>query len=437
MALYREERMRKNVYVLGLLDWQRRELETINRAQEMDFHSLLSWEELVEEMLGFDELLDRARRQIEQTGIKPDAFVCHWDFPSSCLAPVLAAEYGLPGPSLEAVLKCEHKYWARLEQQRCVPECVPDFQALDPFSPDAAESLRLDFPIWLKPVKGFSSMLGFRINDRAQLKEALEEMRDSIGDLGNPFDECLAHADLPEEVRGIGGRHAIAEGIMTGDQFAPEGYVQNGKVHVHGTFDMLLEQGGKAVVGLRYPAELPTDLQNRSEDVCRRILERVGFDDGCYNVEFLWDEAADKLWVIEVNTRISQSHCELFRKVDGMSNHEIAVSVALGEEPHFPLDRGNSRTAAKFYLTKIDDAEVTRVPDEGELAALSEEFNALVELAVTQGDRLSDLPNQPVYCFNVGDAWIGANSGSQLRDRYNELVERIPVEFSDGRHLSP
>ena len=429
--------MRGNIFVPGLLDWQRRELETIERAKELNFHSLLSHEEVVEQHLGFDELLRRARRQIEHSGTKPDAFICHWDFPSSCLAPVLAAEYGLRAPSLEAVLKCEHKYWARLEQQRVVPECIPEFQALDPFDPTAADDLRLEFPIWLKPIKGFSSKLGFRVEDRGQLKEALAEMRDHIGELGRPFDECLAHADLPPEIQGIGGRHALAEGIMSGDQFAPEGYVQNGTVHVHGFFEMFLDQGGKAVAGLRYPAALPQSLQERSEEVCRKIFEQVGFDDGCFNIEFLWDEAADKLWVIEVNTRISQSHCELFRKVDGMSNHEIAVSVALGHEPHLPHERGRSRTAAKFWLRKMDDAEVTRVPDEQELAALSSEFDALIELGVSEGTRLSDLPDQPVYCFNVGDAWIGADSERDLEDRYHRLISNLPLEFSDGGRLSP
>lgn len=432
------ETMPKNIFVLGMLDWQREELETIDHADEMAFHPLLSWEELIKQHVGFDELLDRARRQLRDSGVKPDAIVCHWDFPSSCLGPILSKEYGIPAPTLESVLKCEHKYWARLEQQRSVPECVPDFQALDPFDPRAADQLRLDFPIWLKPIKGFSSMLGFRIESRAELESALEEMREHIGELGKPFDECLRHASLPSEVEGIGGRHAIAESIMSGDQFAPEGYVQDGKFHIHGMFDMLLDQGGKSVVGLRYPASLPHSLEERSSDVCRRVLQHVGFDNGCFNVEFLWDEAADKLWLIEVNTRISQSHCELFRKVDGMSNHEIAVSIALGHEPHLPHERGPNRTAAKFVLTKLDDARVTRVPSEEEVEALSRDFgDALIELAVKEGDRLSDLPGQPAYCYNVGDAWIGADSTDELMERYRQMVPRIPLEFSDNRHLKP
>ncbi len=426
--------MKKNIYVLGLLDWQRNELETIRNADRFKFHSLLTPEEVREQTTGFDELLGRARSQLK-SGDPPDAIVCHWDFPSSCLAPILAHEFELPGPSLESVLRCEHKYWARLEQRQTAPECVPAFQAFDPFDSNGADQLEIDLPIWLKPIKGFSSQLGFHIETREELEKALAEMREHIDELGTLFDECLAHADLPPEIAGIGGSHAIAEGIMRGDQFAPEGYVRNGSVRIHGFFDMMLGQGGQTVQGLRYPAQLTPDIERRSVDVCRRIIKRVSFDDGCFNVEFLWDKEIDKLWVIEVNTRISQSHCEMFRRVDGMSNHEIAVSVALGKEPHFPENKGDSKTAAKFYLTKEKDAKVTREPSQEELEALSREFGALIEFEAHEGDQLSQLPDQPVYCYNVGWAWIGAQSEAELKDRYEALVARLPMEFSDGERL--
>ena len=427
--------MKKNVYVLGLLDWQLDELETIRDADLCRFHSLLNNAELMDHEAGFDELLKRARRQLNESD-KPDAIVCHWDFPSSCLAPILATEYGLATPTLEAVLRCEHKYWARIEQKKAAPECIPEFEAVDPFDPEAPDKLTLDFPIWLKPVKGFASQLGFRVNDRAELEKALEEMREGIGALGHIFDECLDRVELPPEVKGIGGSHAIAEEIMNGVQFAHEGYVRNHKVTIHGVLDMMLGAGGKTVLGLRYPADLPDSLKERASDAGRRIMEQVGYDNGCFNIEFLYDEDDDKLWVIEVNTRISQSHCELFRKVDGCSNHEIAVSVALGDEPTLPEQKGEAKTAAKFYLTKPDDAEVTREPDKNEIAELAKEFGVLLEFEAHRGDRLSNLPNQPVYCYNVGYAWLGAESPARLRERYRDLVTRIPIEFSDGKQLS-
>lgn len=338
-------------------------------------------------------------------------------------------------PSLESVLRCEHKYWARINQREAVPECTPDFQALDPFDDNAASKLRMEYPVWLKPVKGFSSMLGFKVNNRRELESALAAMREQIGEVGKPFEECLRHADLPEAVREVSGTHALAEEVMSGIQFAPEGYVQDGKVHLHGMFDMLLQQDGRDVLGLRYPADLPEALQTRASDAARRIMKHVDFQDGCFNVEFLYDQARDKLWLIEVNTRISQSHSELFRRVDGMSNHEIAVRVALGEKPHFPRDEGPNRLAAKLSLEKVGDAEVTRVPGPEELRKLETEFDAFIQIGVQKGDRLSELPHQPPYAYHVGDVFIGAESSEQLMERYRAIARRVSVAFSDGQSL--
>lgn len=424
----------KNVFVLGLLDWQRKELQSISGSEKYRFISLLDAEELVEDPPGFEELLVRARCQLTDFDGRPDAIVCHWDFPSSCLAPLLAAEFNLPSPSLEAVLKCEHKYWARLEQAKAVPECVPAFQVLDPFDPQALE---IDFPVWLKPVKGFSSQLGFMVRNQGELEQALARMRESIVQIGGHFDECLAHALLPDEVADIGGCHALAEGIMTGVQHAPEGYVLDGEIHIHGTFEMVRRDGGKLISYLRYPSTATAELQERMNEACRRVVRQVGFDNGCFNIEFLWDEARDKLWLIEVNTRISQSHSDLLYKVDGVSNHEVAVSVALGERPRLPTQRGRFPIAAQFLLHKIEDAEVERVPTPAEIERVSQDLGgALIQLDIKEGSRLSDLPNQGEYAYVVGEAWIGAESEEELLAKLDRCNHELPIRFSDGKRLS-
>lgn len=430
--------MPKDIFVPGLLDWQRDELRTVTHADDYRFHCLLSFDEVVAHPIGFEHLLAKARRIIDDFDGEPAALICHWDFPSSCLTPILAREYGLVTPSLESVIRCEHKYWARLEQQRVVPECVPEFQALDPFDPDAPDKLYLEFPIWLKPVKAYSSILGFHIENREQLREALADMRDRIGELGTLFDECLRHVDLPDEVQGIGGCHAIAESIMQGEQFACEGYVFNGDIQVHGFLEMLRGHDGRDIRALRYPAALPAPLLKHSESVARRILEQVGFDNGCYNVEYLWDEANDKLWVVEVNTRMSQSHSDLFHKIHGVTNHEIAINVALGMKPTPMSGKGPYTTSAKVLLSKTTDARVLRAPASDELRLLSEQLgDALIVIDAEEGQWLSDLVHQGKYSYIVGEAWIGAHSRKELADKHRKLLETLPIEFSDGEPLDP
>ncbi len=68
-----------------------------------------------------------------------------------------------------------------------MPEVVPKFCGIDPFADDPLSQVTLDYPFWLKPVKAFSSHLGFKIETSAQFEEAIKEIRAGIRQLGDAF----------------------------------------------------------------------------------------------------------------------------------------------------------------------------------------------------------------------------------------------------------
>lgn len=53
--------------------------------------------------------------------------------------------------------------------------------------------------------------------------------------------------------------------------------------------------------------------------------------------------------LLEVNTRVSQSHSDVFEKVDGSSNQQVTVQVACGEKPDFPFREGQFNCAASSF----------------------------------------------------------------------------------------
>jgi hypothetical protein len=426
-------RMRKNVFIPALTDLQKEELETVHGIGDVAFHGLLDVDTLVEPEgeLHFNQLLEQAREKLRQFPGSIDGIVAHWDFPTSVLAPILCKDYGIPSPSLESVLKCEHKYWSRVEQERCIPDCIPAFSSFDPFDDNALDQIELDFPFWIKPIKAFASQLGFLIENADQFHEAIKEVREGIEHFSDPFDEALAHADVPDEIKAASGSTCIAEGIIAGIQTAPEGTVFNGQFKIHGTLDMLPDHTGKSFGRLVYPSTLPERVQQRMHDACEKFLKHIGFDNGCFNAEFMWDEEKDELWLIEVNTRISQSHSEMFIKVDGESNHRVAVDVALGMEPAMPYRKGDFAVAAKCLINYYcEDALATRVPTEEELQALRERFpHTEFVIELEEGMRLSDLPNQNTRCFHLGDIYLGADSHEELLKKFNECVESLRFEL--------
>jgi len=429
----------KHIFVLAMDELQRAEVETVCAADHCYFHSVMDVNSLVDaENIRFDDLLDEARSSIKAAGVSVDGIIAHWDFPTSVLVPILCKEFGVPTPSLESVLKCEHKYWSRLEQASYVPDMVPDFCAFDPFSELPLAEIHLDFPFWIKPVKGFSSQLGFLIRNETEFYNALEEIRQGIGRLGGAFNEVLTRVRLPPAIEMIGANACLAEEIITGVQIAPEGYVQDGKVHIQGFFDMHKAEKGTKINRLVYPSEAPDYIQGKMKKTCEELLSGIGFDNGCFNIEFMWDQSWNRLRIIEVNTRISQSHSEMFVLVDGRSNHEVAVAVALGQPPQMPLGEGPYRVAAKCILTYPEDGVVTRIPEESDLAVLKQHFPYLrLKLDVQLGTRLGSMPNQDSYRFVLGEVYLGAADQKQLLERYNECVASLPIEISPLGMESP
>lgn len=421
----------KNIFVLAMDDLQRRELNTLLNADQYRFHNVLDVATLVEaETIDFDALLDATRQCIMSASVPVDAILAHWDFPTSVLAPILCRELGVPSPSLESILKCEHKYWSRLEQVKVVPEVVPEFCCFDPFDDQALDRITLKYPFWIKPVKSFSSQLGFLIESEDQFYEAQQTIRDQIGRIGLAFDQALARIDLPGELRGAGGCSCLAEEIMSGRQIAPEGSVRNGEFSIHGTFDMNKGEKGTMLDRLEYPGQVAPTLQRKLEDVCQKFLAHIGFDNGCFNVEFMWDEENEKLWLIEINTRISQSHSEMFILVNGISNHEVAVDVALGKGQELPQQSGPYKVAAKFILTHSEDGFVRRTPSQADVENLYKRFpHTRLKLDVEAGMELNQVPNQDAYNYVLGELYLGAESREVLLARYQECLKALPFDI--------
>lgn len=204
-----------------------------------------------------------------------------------------------------------------------------------------------------------------------------------------------------------------------------------GEFAVHGVFDMHRDADGISIERIDYPASsVPVHVQQRAIDILERYLRRVGFDDGCFNGEFMWDEATDDLWLIEVNTRISQAHSELFVMVDGASNHEVAIDIALGHTPRPSSGHGEFDVASQCMIFHEDDAFVKRVPTADEIAELERQHPwCVITLEAEQGAKLSQMAHQNSYRYIVGRVYVGADDRGQLAQRFEAIVSELPFEF--------
>ena len=420
---------RKNVFFVGLDDFNRRTLNELPAAAECEFHAALTLDEMRGEgREGIARLIEIAAERMENVPGGPDGVASFFDFPGTILASILAERFGLPGPSLEAVMKCEHKYWSRLEQKKVVPDHIPAFEAFDPFADDAVDQLRLIPPFWIKPIKSFRSYLAFSIADEWQFEQAVATCRDKAGEIMDPFHEIMEAYHMPRELRDM-KETFIAESPIGGAQCTVEAYAYEGRVVGYGVVDSIRSPDSSSFSRYEYPSRLPLEVQHRMLDVTRGVMGQVGFTHGAFNVEFFYDQNSDNVWLLEVNPRPSQSHADLFHKVHGTSHFAILVDLALGRKPRPLPDEGRCNVAAHFFVRAHEPGVVVQAPTKDAIERLQRRQPLTrVKLEVKRGDHLADLQNQDSYSYELASLYIGGRDRRDVLDKHDEAMTALQFE---------
>ena len=429
--------MTKHVFVVGMNDLNAERLKRLRGVEDVEFHPLLT-PEAVSDTQDFDipAMLAEAEATLDAHQGSIDAIVGYIDFPVSTMLPLLCKKYGTRNASLESLLKCEHKYWSRKVMAEVVPDHTPTFTAFDPFDDDALSKIGeadLRFPFFVKPIKSSGSRLGFRIDSPEDFDYAIAAFRAEIGQISEPFNYVLEQADLPDDIRAIEGHYCMAERVIGGRQCTVEGYVHEGEVVPYGTVDSIRYPQVLSFFYYLYPSTLPRRIQDQMNEITRKVMAHIGYDNAGFNIEYYWDEVQNKIWLLEINTRIAQSHCDLFEMVDGVSHQQVTVDLGLGRKPDMPQGEGPQTVAGEFfYRVFFNDATIARAPSRAEIEVAAEQVpGTRIASYVKRGMTLSELPEQDAYSFAVASVWMGAGKQSKLLWNYEQVMKRLNYEFTD------
>lgn len=420
----------RNVFVLGLDDVNLEILQGLPGADEYRFHTLVPPDEILDlENLDFEDLLEKTHRHLEDFDGTVDAIIGYWDFPVSSLVPLLGERLGLPSPNLRAVVACEHKYWSRRLQARAIDE-VPAFASVQLDDPRPPEGV--GYPMWLKPVKSASSALAIKVEDPSEFDAAIAEIESGIDEYGVPFDQLLGHIELPPEIAEVGGRACLAEAAATGRQATVEGYMVDGRATVYGVVDSVLYPDSPSFHHYEYPSHLPGHVTERLSELSRRVMEEIDLGSGSFNIEWFWDPDTDRIALLEVNPRHSQSHAALFEHVDGVANHHVMLQLGLGNDPTMPTGEGPYGAAGRFWMRHFNDAVVRKAPDRARLEQVQEEIPGVsFDMVVEEGTRLSELPHQDAYSYELAVMVVAARDHEELQAKYERVVEALAFELDD------
>jgi biotin carboxylase len=400
----------------------------LRRRHNFFFHDYASirLEELVAdeppEAADVDDVRNEIAGLIERySGVGIDAVVSSDDYPGAALASILAQRFGLPGVAPAVNLRCQHKYYSRLDQRRFAPEAVPAFHLLDENHLPALQEL--SYPVFLKPVKSFFSVGAYRANSMSELirrgwQSSLQES------FFRPFETALheyAHLGL--------GPRVIVEELLQGLQVTVEGYVACGDVHVIGVVDSLMYPGTRSFQRFEYPSALPACVQRRMAEIARKVIAGIGYDNGLFNIEMMYNPERDVIHIIEINPRMASQFADLYEKVDGTNTYDVLFDIALGNKPTFGQRQGRYRFAASCVLRTFENALVTGLPSAQEIEQVRKRYpDVRVEVLATQGRRLSQ-EMQDGESFRYGIVSIGGRDRDDILHTLDECRARLSFTF--------
>jgi hypothetical protein len=264
---------------------------------------------------------------------------------SALLASLLAERNGLPGPSVESLIACQHKPTSRAIQRRVAPDVTPEFAELNGVP-------HFDFPFFVKPVVGRLSQNATRVDDLLDVL-ALHE----ADWYTNRWAEIAAlGVAAPPSAHGF-----LAEELLTGHEVTLEGYSHRGRVTTIGVTDSVKYPGTNSFERFEYPSFLPAGRHAELAEIAERIIPALGFDGGFFNVEFFVPDVGPPQ-IIEANGRLASQFAPLVAGVHGRSTYDALFELSTGADPRWETGLPDG-VGVSYVLRTFRDAYVDAVPD--------------------------------------------------------------------------
>ena len=316
----------------------------------------------------------------------------------------------------------QHKYSSRDWQQQYVSDATPRFQLIDPKDSSLISTVKL--PVFLKPVNSSFSVFANEINTNDELIYWLEHAQfpARFSEQFNWFLRWYGNSDLT-------AHYFIAEEVLIGEQCTLEGFVHDGNVTILGVVDSIMFPGTICFKRFDYPSKLPQSIQDRMEKIASTLMLKTGFDNGFFNIEFMYNPQTDLIHIIEVNPRIVSQFADLYEKVDGTNSYPLLIQLAFGEKPYPASRKGNYNVAASCVLRVFENKRVVKSPGPKELENLYQEFpDARCQLFVKEGGLLSDAP-QDGKSYRYGLIHLGARDHQELHEKFEQCKRILDFEF--------
>ncbi len=277
------------------------------------------------------------------------------------VAAVLCEEFGFPGPSVESVFLCLHKYYGR--------QYEPQPVRCDPIDLADEQPAVTRYPCYLKPPWLNLGILGFKLDSADDLQRALAVARREYpawSPLYLPFFErYIDCAKFPLAAREI----MLVEDFVEGPQVTVEGWVANRQPALWAIADTNTYPGSRIIDNFSLPSRQPAHIQELLAQQALEAISNIGLDNGFFNIEFWCHDNAVTL--TEVNGRAATCFYNLYRRCLGACIYEAGLRLAGGQSP-LPPPRPTDVVGGQFNLITFGEDVAENLFDFGRAQAVDE-----------------------------------------------------------------
>ncbi len=424
---------KKRILLVFPTAWDRRQLARC-RVDWEDRYELLFAEPTDEDCPWNFDMVGYIDRMVEEHGGRIDGVFSSSDYPGATVAGAIATRLGLPGSPPHTIIGCSHKYYSRVAQQRAVPDATPRFALVDPRRPDDPPDL--EYPCFIKPVKGAFSVMARRLDSRDELTAFLR--RPAVLEFATEYMHLFNQLVAALTDFAVDGGYFLAESLLHGTQVTVEGYALAGCVEIVGIVDSIMHPGTGSFARFDYPSAMRPEIQHRMADIARRAVAGLGLDHVMFNIEVIYEPVRDAIHIIEVNPRICGQFADLYEKVDGVNGYAIALALAAGDPVPGATRRG-AAAATSFPLRLFRPVCVRRAPSAADVAAAEALYpGTLVWIECETGQELADFERiEDGQSCRYGIVNVGGASRADLLARLDAVQERLGFAFDERGGARP
>ncbi|MCJ7521448.1 MAG: ATP-grasp domain-containing protein [Dehalococcoidia bacterium] len=310
------------------------------------------------------------------------------------LGSLLAREFGLPGPSVEAAHLCTNKYLCRVVLSNAgVPR--PLFRLAESESDVRCIAKEFGYPLVLKGVVSAMSRLVTLVSAEDQIETAVRRVRKGLGESVDILRlESFRHTakiELGCDPR----RQFLVESFVRGKPVETDGVVAGDKIITYG----IVEQVGSTeppfyIEGYLLSAEYSDPEELETYRISDKALRAVGLRDSGFSIEMRICDV--ETCVIEVNGRLGydEGFWDMFQIRAHSHPLTHTLKIALGMEPRQNVNSGPC--AALAYYCCYTDSIVEKLPTSEELRHLNLDGIKLC-LSAREGMRIFAPPHPEAY----------------------------------------